>query len=120
MKLFIFAILILVAFQVHAKDGVNKVDHAGKSLLDKGINDEKHRLERLEMEVSRLGAERERARAAKQEATTTTQIKRNVHGVNGSKKFDFSEIEKRRLEKLETEVSKLGAERERARAAKQP
>ena len=75
---------------------------------------EKRRLEKLESEVSNLGAERERARAAKQE--TNTQIKHNIRSITDRTRLDISE--KQRLEKLESEVSNLGAERERARAAK--
>lgn len=119
MKLPIFIILVLVVFQLHAKDGVDKVNNVGKLRLDKLNHDENSRLEKLEVEVSKLGAERERARAAKQ-GVTITQTKSSDHGVNNSKKFDLLKIEKRRLEKLDLEVSKLGAERARVRDAKKP
>jgi hypothetical protein len=117
LKLSIFVILVFVAFQLHAKDEVDKVNNVGKLRLDKLNHNENGRLEKLEVEVSKLGAERERARAAKQ-GVTITQTKHNVHGVNGSKNFDFLEIEKHRLEELDIEVSKLGAERARIRATK--
>ncbi len=117
LKLYIFVILILGAFQLHAKDGVDKVNNVGKLHLDKLNHDENSRLEKLEVEVSKLGAERERARAVKQGAPII-QTKGSAHGINGSKKFDILEIEKRRLKKLDTEVSKLGAERARIRAAR--
>ena len=118
LKLSIFVILALGAFQLYAKDGADKVNNVGKLRLDKVNHDENSRLEKLEVEVSKLGAERERARAAKQ-GVLIIQTKGNAHDINGSKKFDLLEIEKRRLEKLDTEVSKLGAERARARAAKE-
>jgi len=103
LKTFILAILISVVFQAHAQDEGDGLDIS-----------EKRRLEKLEREVSNLGAERERARAAKQE--THTQIKHNIRGITDRTRLDI--LEKRRLEKLEREVSNLGAERERARAAK--
>ena len=54
MKTFILAILISVVFQAHAQDEGDRLDVS-----------EKRRLEKLEREVSNLGAERARARAAK-------------------------------------------------------
>ena len=117
LKLSIFVILVLGALQLHAKDEVDKVNNVGKLRLDKLSHDENSRLEKLEVEVSKLGAERERARATKQ-GERMIQIKGSAHGINSSKKFDLLEIEKRRLKKLDTEVSKLGAERARLRAAK--
>ncbi len=103
MKTFILAILISVVLQAHAQDEGDGLDVS-----------EKRRLEKLEREVSKLGAERERARAAKQE--TNTQIKHKIRSIIDRTRLDISE--KRRLEKLEREVYNLGAERERARAAK--
>ncbi len=117
LKLSIFVILVLGALQLHAKDRVDKVNNVEKLRLDKLNHDENSRLEKLEVEVSKLGAERERARAAKQ-GVPIIQTEGNAHGNNGSKKLDLLEIEKRRLKKLDTEVSKLGAERARVRAAK--
>ena len=67
MKAFILILLISVALQVHAQDG-----GGGQELS------EKSRLEKLEKAVCELGAERERARAAKQEAKTNTLIERNI------------------------------------------
>jgi len=119
LKFSVFVILVLGAFELYAKDGVDKINNVGKLRLDKLNYDENSRLEKLDIEVSKLGVERERARAAKQ-GVTMQQTKGSVHGINGSKKFNLLEIEKHRLEKLDIEVSKLGAERARARAAKKP
>ena len=106
MKAFILILLISVALQVHAQDG-----GGGQELS------EKSRLEKLERGVCKLGAERERARAAKQEAKTNTLIERNICDSNDRIRLDL--LESHRLEKLEKAVSELGAERQRARAAKQ-
>jgi coenzyme F420-reducing hydrogenase delta subunit len=103
MKAFILILLISVALQVHAQDGGGGQERS-----------EKFRLEKLEKAVSELGAERERARAAKQEAKTNTLIERNI-----CDRTRLDLLESHRLEKLEKAVSELGAERQRARAAKQ-
>lgn len=65
MKAFILILLISVALQVHAQDG-----GGGQELS------EKFRLEKLERGFCELGAERERARAAKQEANQEVKIQR--------------------------------------------
>jgi hypothetical protein len=101
MKAFILILLISVAFQVHAIDG-----GSGQELS------EKRRLEKLERSVCELGAERERERAAKQGAQINTQIERNICDSNDRTRLDL--LEGRRLEKLESGVSELGVERERA------
>ena len=106
MKAFILILLISVALQVHAQDGGGGQEFS-----------EKFRLEKLERGVCELGAERERARAAKQEAKTNTLIERNICDSNDRTRLDL--LESHRLEKLEKAVSELGAERQRARAAKQ-
>jgi len=75
------------------------------------------RLEKLELGVAELGAERERAREIRQGTHDDTETRHNI--INPNNKTIQSIPNTKRLERLEHEVLQLGSERERIRAQAQ-
>ena len=102
-KISILIILTTISFQLYAKE-TNTFP----------VISDKNRLEKLELGVAELGAERERAREIRQGTHDDTETRHNIINPNNKITRVISDTE--RLEKLERGVSELGAERERTRA----
>ena len=105
-KISILIILTTLSFQLYAKETNNFP-----------VSSDKNRLEKLELGVAALGAERERARAIRQGTHDDTETRHNIINPNNKTTRVISNTE--RLEKLERGVSELGAEHERARTIRQ-
>lgn len=102
-KISILIILTTLSFQLYAKETNNFP-----------VSSDKNRLEKLELGVAELGAERERAREIRQGTHDDTETRQNI--INPNNKTIQSISNTKRLERLEHEVLQLGAERERIRA----
>jgi coenzyme F420-reducing hydrogenase delta subunit len=102
-RISILIILTTLSFQLYAKETNNFP-----------ASSDKKRLEKLELGVAELGAERERARTIRQGTHDDKETRYNI--INPSNKTTRVISNTERLEKLERGVSELGAERERIRA----
>jgi uncharacterized protein (DUF2461 family) len=105
-KISTLVILTTLSFQLYAKE-----------INDSPISSNKNRLEKLELGVAELGAERERARAIRQGSHDDSETMYSITNQNNKTTQIISNTE--RLEKLERGVAELGAERERARIIRQ-
>jgi hypothetical protein len=105
-KISILIILTTLSFQLYAKE-----------TNDFPVSSDKDRVEKLELGVAELGAERERARKIRQGIHDGTETKYNI--INPNNKTTRVISNRERLEKLELGIAELGAERERARKIRQ-
>jgi hypothetical protein len=102
-KISILIILTTLSFQLYAKE-----------TNDFPVSSDKDRVEKLELGVAELGAERERARKIRQGIHDGTETKHNIINPNNKNIQGISNT--KRLERLENRVLQLGAEREKIRA----
>ena len=101
-RITLLAILTIFSFQIYAKDPGNSLTFSNKN-----------RVEKLELGVAKLGAEREYLRKIKYKHHD--KLKDGHNSVNPSNKAIRIISNKERVEKLEQEVAKLGAKREYTR-----
>jgi hypothetical protein len=100
----ILVILTALSFQLYAKE-TNYFP----------VSSNNNRLEKLELGVSELGAERERAREIRQGTHNDTETEHNIINLNNKTIQSIPTNTKQ----LELGVAELGAERERAREIRQ-